>query len=327
MNRREFLQLGMVPAAFVGWDRLETLPRSASVPPELERLYPVQRFVVKLLRGLELDGRLPADPKDRIQVRAPGSSKVQVMTEVEYLRYLEREGRCNWAEQQDKPLEVVLSMGRRAGKTTMASLLALLETRRLLDLYNPQAHYGFPQQSRLNILSVNCDKEAAGIVFDDFTGLVVRDDTRRYITTNTLCHVNFSTPNDLDMGPTLDGRPRSSVRVTFKSSYAKGLRGHRSVMMMLDDVAHFPDGTSYRYRDYRSMVPLSGQVIGMSSPREAGDEFHAAYLEALGSRGSRKLALQIPSWEANPTILLFLEQIQKTEAARHFRSEWGAEFV
>jgi intein/homing endonuclease len=93
------------------------------------RLYPAQRFIVKLYYGLELDNTI-ADIviHDMFHEREIGR-----FTELEYLRYLHREGRCNLSEEdvaKDKAegrvrRQLILSVGRRAGKCVVGDTLVL----------------------------------------------------------------------------------------------------------------------------------------------------------------------------------------------------------
>src|SRR5678815_1453323 len=80
-------------------------------------LYPAQRFIVKLYYFLELDDVLPEKDYLRIKVRDVLTGAVKyTLTEKEYLHYLYNEGRCNIGVQDHERRELLLAIGRRAGK-------------------------------------------------------------------------------------------------------------------------------------------------------------------------------------------------------------------
>jgi hypothetical protein len=131
------------------------------------KLFPAQRFLVKLYYNLELDSKMPEDLNQRIQV--PDMFKTKILwefSEIEYLKFLYEEGRCNIGAQDHDRRELVLPIGRRGGKTTLSGIFASYEVYRLLNLYNPQAYYGLPNGNRIQIISVATDKVQAGLLFN-----------------------------------------------------------------------------------------------------------------------------------------------------------------
>lgn len=89
-------------------------------------LYPAQRFLVKLYYFLELDDTLPAEEHKRIQVRDVLTGALRyTFTEKEYLHYLFNEGRCNIGSQDRERRELILAIGRRAGKCVTGDTLVL----------------------------------------------------------------------------------------------------------------------------------------------------------------------------------------------------------
>src|SRR5690606_34566450 len=89
-------------------------------------LYPAQRFIVKLYYFLELDDKLPEEDYLRIKVRDVLTGSVKyTLTERQYLEYLFNEGRCNIGVQDHERRELVLAIGRRAGKCVTGDTLVL----------------------------------------------------------------------------------------------------------------------------------------------------------------------------------------------------------
>jgi len=323
------------------------------------KLFPAQRFIVKLYYHLPLD-----DEEKTIRVTDMfGEDLLYEFTEKEYLHYLYNEGRCNIGEQDHERRELVLAIGRRAGKTTLSGIFASYEVYRLLNLFNPQEYYGLPNGNRIQITSVATDKDQAGILFNEVTTHLAKCDYfKPYIANNTLSHIQFRTPYDLDRyGPTLrhqDGKfvsfnGKATLRVTFKSCIAKGLRGSGNIVVIMDEMAHYQDTGQSSAKDIYDavtpstaafspkgddgmpmkmsdgeMYPVESRIITISSPlNKVGkfyDLFHLAMSRGVGSENI--LAIQAPTWEVNPTIPKSYYKQKYHEDANVFMTEHGAQF-
>lgn len=329
-------------------------------------LFPAQRFIVKLYYGLELDNKLPEDPNQRIQITDMFKSDVKYeFTEVEYLHFLFNEGRCNIGVQDHNRRELVMPIGRRGGKTTLSGIFASYEIYRLLNLFNPQSYYGLPNGNRIQIMSVATGKEQAGLLFNEVTTHLAKCEYfKPFIANNTLSHVNFRTPYDIEkFGPTarqengkfVSFNGKATLRVTFASCIAKGLRGHGNIVIILDEVAHFQDkGNSSAQEVYNAVTPSSAaysrkdpqthrpaidpvtgkdsevesRIILISSPLGRSGLFYNRYdLAMRGGEGSENiLAIQAPTWEINPTIPSSYYKQKFHENPPVFMVEHGAQF-
>lgn len=327
------------------------------------RLFPAQRFIVKLYYNIPLDEELPEDPNRRIRVPDMFNTKtLYEFSERDYLTFLFNEGRCNIGEQdfERNRRELVLAIGRRAGKTTLSGIFASYEVYRLLNLYNPQQYYGLPNGNRVQIISVATDKDQAGLLFNEVTSHLAKCDYfKSYIGNNTLSHVNFRTPYDIEQyGPNVwreDGRfsslnGKATLRVTFKSCIAKGLRGAGNIMIILDEVAHFQDKGQSSAKDIYDAVtpsaaafsqknevglPIDGaetevdsRIILISSPLGKSGKFYELFDLAMhGGEGSENiLAIQAPTWEINPTVPSSYYKQKYHEDPVVFSVEHGADF-
>ena len=330
------------------------------------KLFPAQRFLVKLYYNLELDTVLPEDPHKRIQVTDMFNTKViYEFSELDYLHYLYEEGRCNIGEQDHDRRELVLAIGRRAGKTTLSGIFASYEVYRLLNLYNPQEYYGLPNGNRIQVISVATDKEQAGLLFSEVTTHLAKCNYfKRYIANNTLSHVNFKTPYDIEKfgetahhenGKFVSLNGKASLRVTFKSCIAKGLRGSGNIVIILDEVAHFQDkGNSSADQIYQAITPsaaafsrkdqetgrpaidletgkeapVESRTILISSPLGRSGLFFKKFQTAMrgGPASENILAVQAPTWEINPTVpsSYYIEKYHDNPIV--FATEHGAEF-
>ncbi len=356
-------KMGAKPLGSDGRSRPHT-PRIFSIIDYIEQpwglkmhLFPVQKFIVKLFYHIELDDKNKTiDLRDMFNTRTVG-----LFTEKEYLQYLHKEGRCNIGEQDHERRELVLSIGRRGGKTTLSSLFASYEVYRLLNLSNPQAYYGLPNGNTIQIISVATDKDQAGILFREVSGHLSRCEYfSPYILSNTKSWVDFQTPFDIErFGPITrhqDGKfvsfnGKSSIRVTFRSSIAKGLRGMGNIIVILDEMAHFIDeGGSSAKEIYDAVTPSTAafspkspddgmpvdgtdtktesRIICISSPLNKQGKFFDLFQQAMagGPAAENKIAIQAPTWEINPTVPSSYYKQKYHEDPNVFATEHGAEF-
>ncbi len=330
------------------------------------KLYPAQRFLVKLYYNLELDTKIPEDPNRRIQI--PDMFKAKVLYELsekDYLKYLYNEGRCNIGDQDHDRRELVLAIGRRGGKTTLSGIFASYEVYRLLNLYNPQEYYGLPNGNVIQLISVATDKEQAGLLFNEVTSHLAKCDYfKPFIASNTLSNVKFRTPYEIDRygplnrqenGKFVSFNGKASLKVTFRSCNGRGLRGAGNIVIILDEIAHFQsEGVSSADEIYNAVTPSSAaysrkdpntgrtardsitgkeadvesRIIMISSPLgKSGKFFEKFDLAMRGGDGSRNiLAIQAPTWEINPTVPSSYYKEKYHENPTVFMTEHGAQF-
>lgn len=306
-------------------------------------LYPVQKFIVKLYYNIPLD-----NINKTIKITDKINSKTLYnLTEVEYLKYLYDQGRCNIKEQDDRHRrELILCIGRRSGKSSLSAIFAAYEIYKLLKRGNPQAFYGMPGGSEIRVLCVANDKEQASIVYGDMQSHVESVDYfKNSIANTTQTFLKFRTENDRkkfgDVG-------KGTITATFKSSIAKGLRGRGVICAILDEIAFFvDDGRSSAERIYgaitpslaqfsprdpldklRPIGPSEGRMILISSPDAKEGFFYRLFQQAMSnSKGSSDmLVIQAPTWEVNPTLdsSYYEKEYHKNPAV--FMTEHGAEF-
>jgi hypothetical protein len=310
--------------------------------------------MVKLYYNLPLDGVVKS-----IVITDMFKSKVlYTLTEVEYLKFLYGEGRCNIGEQDHMRRQLILPLGRRSGKTTLSAIFASYELYRLLSLGNPQAYYGLPNGNRIQIISVATDKDQAGLLFNDVTSHMAKCEFfNTFIANNTLSYVQFRTPYDIEkFGPTVrhEGGKfasfsgKASIRITFKASVSKGLRGSGNIVIILDEMAHFQDKGSSSAKDIYDAVtpsalafspkdqkdsntpigPVESRIISISSPLNRTGKFYELFHFAMSrAEGSENmLAIQAPTWEVNPTVEPNFLHERYHEDPTVFMTEYGALF-
>ena len=242
--------------------------------------------------------------------------------------------------------------------TTLSAIFASYELYRLIQLGNPQKYYGLPNGNRIQVISVATDKDQAGLLFNDVTAHLTKCEFfKPFIANNTLSYVQFRTPYDIEKyGPTVrheNGKfasfnGKASLRVTFKASVSKGLRGSGNIVIILDEMAHFQDKGVSSAKDIYDAVtpsalafspkdpnnkslpigPVESRIISISSPLNRAGKFYELFHFALArAEGSENmLAIQAPTWEVNPTVEPEFLRQKYHEDSTVFMTEYGAEF-
>jgi hypothetical protein len=254
--------------------------------------------------------------------------------------------------------ESFVANGLTNHNTTLSGIFASYEVYRLLNLEHPQEYYGLPSGNRIQIISVATDKDQASLLFNEVTTHLSRCEYfKPYIANNTLSHIQFRTPYDIrkygetarhENGKFVSFNGKATMRVTFKSCVAKGLRGSGNVVIILDEMAHFQDkGNSSAEAIYNAITPsalafspkdpadttvpigpVESRIICISSPLNKAGKFYELYALAMsnGPGSANMLAIQAPTWEVNPTVEPeFLRQKYHADPAT-FMTEYGAQF-
>lgn len=340
------------------------------------KLFPVQRIILKAHYGMALDDNAYGFPLDqpvpkthpnykpdlvdedgcyiyRIVVTDFKRENPQYLTEAGYLRYLHSEGRCNIKEviPGKQRREMVLSVGRRSGKTLITSCIVAYETYKLLLKGNPQKYYGSSQSNVVQLISVATDKDQAGLLYREASGHFGRCDYfRPYVANTTQTFATFQTPFDIDTYGSYKDNPKArySINVTFRSCVAKGLRGGANILVALDEVAHFGEkGQASADEVYQAVEPSTrtfspkdpknttrpigeneGRIIMISSPLGRQGLFYKQFMLGFGNNkaADNLLCIQAPTWEVNPTVPAETFVASYLKDPNVFFTEFGAVF-
>ena len=341
------------------------------------KLFPVQRVILKAHYGMELDDNpndYPLDkpvPKShpqydeslldrygyykyRLIITDFKRENEKYMTEADYLKFLFEEGRCNISEviPGSQRREMVLSVGRRSGKTLITSCIVAYETYKLLLLGNPQKHYGSSQSNVIQLISVATDQNQASLLYREASGHFQKCDYfKPYTANSTQSYATFQTPYDLDTYGSYAENPKArfSINVTFKSCVAKGLRGGANIMVALDEVAHFgeqgqagadevyqavePSTRTFSPKDPEdTTVPIGeneGRIVMISSPLGKQGLFYKQFVLGFGDNkaADNLLCIQAPTWEVNPTVPAETFVASYLKDPNVFYTEFGAVFT
>lgn len=291
--------------------------------------------------------------KNRIVVTDFRRENARVMTEAGYLKYLYDDGRCNIAEviPGKQRREMVLSVGRRSGKTLITSCIVAYETYKLLVKGNPQKYYGASQSGVIQLISVATDKDQAGLLYREASGHFSKCDFfKPYAANATQSFATFQTPYDIENYGSYKENPKArySINVTFRSCVAKGLRGGANILVALDEVAHFgdkgqasadevyqavePSTRTFSQKDAETGRPLGeneGRIIMISSPLGKQGLFYKQFMLGFGNNkaADNLLCIQAPTWEVNPTVPAETFVGSYLKDPRVFETEFGAIFT
>lgn len=316
------------------------------------QLFPVQRVIIKAHYGIPLDD----DPANAFEVTDFRRQNGRMMTEKQYLEYLHDQGRSNIREviPGEERREMILSIGRRSGKTTISACIAAYETYKLISKGDPQAYYGLPAANMIQLISVATDKDQAGLLYQEVSGHFRNCSFfGPYTANNTMSYARFQTPKDVDRYGRYADDPsaKATIKVTFRSCVAKGLRGAGNIVVILDEVAHFtdkgqsgaaavydavvPSTSAYtekdpkdRRRPLRPQEPSEARIILISSPLGKQGLFYKMFQMGFtgGQVSKNLLCIQAPTWEVNPTVSAGEFEKNYLKDAVVFDTEYGGSF-
>lgn len=309
------------------------------------RLYPVQKVILKAFYGLPLD-----DTEETITITDFRRQNEQKFTEAGYLKWLYAQNRCNIKDYKPgKPRrELVLACGRRSGKTEMSAFITSYETDKLLSKPNPQKYYGTSQGDEIKICAVATGKDQASELYakaKSYFKECSRFDA--YLANMTGSYTRFQTQYDIESFGRYgsSANPQSSIKITFYSCVAKGLRGAGNMVVILDEFAHFNNGGQNSSQEVFNSVspsiamfspkdpkdkmvpigPLESKIVMISSPLGKEGFFYEKFRRGWDNPDAT-LCIQAPSWEVNPSIPADVLEGFFIDNPKNFWREFGAEF-
>jgi hypothetical protein len=301
-------------------------------------LFPVQRFILKLLFNIPLDSNLVK----HIVLWDKFKEKVEWVftSEVEFKQFLYDKGMLNSLEFKYPIIECYLLMGRRGSKTTITSIIAAYILYLILSKYNPQEYFGIIEDSEISIVVASNTKENAGKQYREIRRMVYRCPFfKPFLTRESVDKVGqtmwLRTSKVLATG---DG----GLLVVYVNAVSPSVRGGNNVLVIADEYAHYLDSeksTKDKPLDRLFYDAAMPSLSGFRTPE--GEAFGRSYFitSPNGKRGrvwevvstghdsSDKLVLNMPAWWANELLSeRYLRQMWR-ESEISFRQEYGAEIL
>ena len=247
--------------------------------------------------------------------------------------------------------ESFVANGMTNHNTFMCACVVAYEVYKLILKQNPQKYYGIPKTNPIQLISVATDKDQAGVLYAEASGHFSSCSFfRPYTANNTMSYAKFQTPEDIVRFGAYKDDPtaRATLKVSFKSCVAKGLRGSGNIVIILDELAHFNSaGQSDALSIYRAVKPsllafspkgsngrvpigpVEGRILSISSPLGRQGFFYQKFRQGFagGLESQNMLCIQAPTWEVNPTVeATFLAEEYATDPDSFF-TEFGASFT
>jgi len=293
------------------------------------RLLPVQKFILKTFYGLPLDNKDAYIPVYNLT----NEHILYTFTESGFLNWLYSEGRCNTNETEGKNFhELVLSVGRRGSKSSMAAFIANYEIYKLVRRGDPVKHYGFNPGAQFYILNVAPTDEQAAIVYDMMQNQsgecpYMRDRSIH----NTMTYFDIQTDADLSRR---ERKSKASIVVLSGGCSSNALRGRNAIVVIMDEMAFFLDnaGRFSGTEVYRALTPSvasfmdDGKVICISSPYAKYGAFYDRFLQSFHETDIT-LSFKMYSAMVNPeNVSPSILKAAKRRDRASFMCEYGAEF-
>lgn len=282
-------------------------------------LLPVQRFILKLHYGIELD-----TTERRIHIFDHLQERLRYsLTEDEYLDYLFGEGRCSVPDQSSLPRPgLVLAAGRRTGKSTLAQLIASYTVIQLLQAGDPHALFGYTTANPILVAAcyIGLNRESRGQFLSDIAENIARCGELRagflFTHQGSASGIKFITPEGRRLG-----LARGNLAVTAFDSRPR-MHASARASLILDELAHMPNEEDIFHASLPTILP-PGRYVVMGTPRRADGAFYNLFRHAMDNSAETPLALQIPTWQVQPAMGPFLRE-RFNENPTHFYIEYGA---
>ena len=305
------------------------------------KLFPSQRFLIKVLDQEELDNELrDIEIKDQFNERV-----VHVFTELEFYNFLRAEGRISldYADYLAYPMvQNLLAIGRRGTKTSTVSLWVGAKLYHLLSIDHPQRYFGILPEDPITVTITALGEDNAEKLFSRLSNLL---SSSRFFKKHMLVPVGVQsvrlwTNHDLQ---TRKGPTSNSISVNAWAN-SPSVRGENNVFAVMEEIAHFNVKQSTKDRPldkmiYDSLTPSVssfskpdgspfGRTFLVSTPLGKQGLFHELHEKAFELGGDTGcLAIRAPTWYFNTTKVssIYLRS-EFTKNSSGYSQEYGAEF-
>lgn len=241
--------------------------------------------------------------------------------------------------------ELHLVLGRRSGKSILASIITAYEVYKLIVINDgdPHAYYNLPADDEIAIINVALALQQAGRLFG-YTQSRIRNSPffKPYIAKETTTEIRFYTRKDLEKkakGDSVLSVP-GSILLLCGHSNPDSLAGYNAIMILFDEIAFYDESGKVTGSDfYRRLKPSlakffkynAARVIQISSPSVRSGIFYEHAMDAAKDDdiGNSILSFQLPTWEMSPEvpyseIELVRERLSNLE---FFVVEYGAQWA
>ena len=309
------------------------------------KLLPFQEFTLKLYYNLPLN-----DYDKTIKLRNyPEEKVVYEFTEKELAVFLYEEKRLskNPDFTPDLPYqELVMLLGRRGTKTALTSIICAYEIAKMVVHPNIQKKYGLPENEEIRVSNVASKKEQADILYRALQNQINKPffDKYRYYQKDQTSIIRLYTERDLEVKS--EGRPvLPSIFASAATCSAAGLRGPGSIVIALDEIAHFktndgnqsdtaiytaigPSMSAFNVKNEKYIKVNEGKAVLLTSPLGEYGVAYERFKDAFeDQRSGGTISFRMPSWWTNDTIPMSYLKGEERKDPSSFYSEYGADLI
>ena len=233
-----------------------------------------------------------------------------------------------------------LVLGRRSGKTLLASIITAYEAYKLLVINDgdPQGHYRLPSGDEIAIINVALSQDQATILFDAITARI-RDSTffQGKIAGATSDEIRLFTKKDFERKEKQkELKVPGSILLRCGHSNPDSLAGRNAILILFDEMAFFDETgkVTGKYFYNRLKPSLSrfykqnaGKIVMISSPNTRMGIFWETF--EYSKAEDTTLSYQLPTWTVNDEVPYDLPEMQKDRRQNIdvFRIEFGAQWA
>lgn len=301
-------------------------------------LFPVQRFLLKVIYGMELSDDISHDPiiiKDEFneQIMATFTS------ENKFKEYLYAEGMINSLEFDADVIEIELIIGRRGTKTTISSIITSYTLYTLLHNESPHEYVGVIKQSEIGVGICSNNKDNASRQLREVSAMIYGCSWFSKFLVNkepTATGFFLKTQEELNNPDLKIGKLYVTVFAASPS-----VRGSSNIVVIMDEYAHFIDSEASTKDEpldkklYEALTPSvsgfsnNGRPLGKSiiitSPNGKKGE---VWKNKKNSKNQKnKIFINMPSWWINPNIAPSFLKSMYNKSEKSFWQEYGARFI
>lgn len=342
----------------------ETAKRFAKRPPQyriiefvtgssglnISTLFPAQRFLLRVFEKDELDTQI----RD-IEVRDHFNENVlYTFTESEFYQYLLAEGRISlpYDIYITTPItQILLSMGRRASKSSVIGFWVAYKLYQILSHEHPQLFFSILPNDQMNITLTALGESNAQKLLGKLSGTLkgapffaphmLELPSNSSLKLWTLHDIATMREKQIRAGAQAQ---TNSITITAQAN-SPSVRGENNIFTILEEFAHF-NSSKGSSRDkpldsalHESLVPSVsgfktpdgmpfGKALILSSPNGKRGKFFEELDAAFRLReNSFTLAIQAPTWEINTNISPAFLRAAYNKNPASFDQEYGAKLL
>lgn len=234
---------------------------------------------------------------------------------------------------EKKYTELLLSCGRKGGKTLLVSIMVLYEVYRLLLTDNLHKKYGLIPNQPIYIMVVATSREQAlGVLFQYIRSLVEGS----WFFTDYVVNI---TNEEIEF--------QKRIKIRCQACSSRSGRGFPTWMNAYDEHAHMLTRSGNAAGDvvYNALQPNlkvfrgDGKSVSISSPAgmdgifwelfKTGDPIHVIQKDKEQGTQPWRAVFQHPTWELNPELPYKHRELEKERKANpiNFDMEYGAKFA